>query len=98
MARPSQLRTRAAAHVTPSADAGMLAGDPLDRVVGGSVVDDDDLEAVRWVVAGGQRRQARAEVILPVPADDDHRRAWQFLHRRSSVAPGLRPGLSPGFS
>ena len=78
------------------ADAGVLARDPLDGPVGRAVVDDDDLQPIGGIVAGGDRRQARAEVLHAVPGDDDDRGPWQFWQRGRGLRPGLRPGLGPG--
>ena len=66
----------------------MRAADPLDAVVAGRVVDDDDLEPV-----GGQsswyRLSMRSErVVAPPVVDEDDRDAWDARrHRLADLAP-----------
>ena len=50
----------------------MLPTNELDRTVGGSVVDDDDFEAMAGIGLSRQRRQARPQVPRPVVVHDQN--------------------------
>ena len=51
---------------------GVFPGDFLGFVVA-VIVDDDNLEAVGWVVLGGNRSQAVADMLLLILGRDDNR-------------------------